>query len=274
MAEDPTFYLKPSTALPYVEMRSANQSSACYRTHSHDEFSFGVIDQGQACYLNGGRRNAIHQGHMVTINPGDAHSCNPAAGSWSYRMLFVRADWIGRLQRELGSFQGDYEAFPSQYQDSARYYASFDDLFRRLESETEPLQAESLLIDFLVSCLKPKTAEQRMHTEDQVALTRIRERIMDCLSDNLSLDSLSEISGLSRYHLIRTFKQRYGMAPHAYQLDQRIKHAKTRLRQGEALSQVAVELGFSDQAHFQRHFKQRIAMTPGYYQAQYLGQKA
>ncbi len=274
MTEDPAFYLKPSITLPYVEMRSANQSSACYRTHSHDEFSFGMIDQGQVCYLNGSHRNTIHQGHMVTINPGDAHSCNPAAGSWSYRMLFVRADWIGRLQRELGSFQGDYQAFPAQYQESSRYYQGFDRLFRQIEMETNALQAESLLIDFLVPCLVSKRTGHMAATEDRTALMQVRERIMDCLSDNLSLDSLSEMSGLSRYHLIRTFKQRYGMAPHAYQLDQRIKHAKTRLRQGEALSQVAIDLGFSDQAHFQRHFKQRLAMTPGHYQASYLAQKA
>lgn len=274
MAEDAAFYLKPSTALPYVEMRSANQSSACYRTHSHDEFSFGVIDQGQARYVNGHHQNAIHQGHTVTINPGDAHSCNPAAGSWSYRMLFVRADWVGRLQREMGAFQGDYQAFPAQYQAAIRYFRGFDRLFRQLETETDALQAESLLIDFLVYCLRPKEIDPVKATDDQTALTKVRERILDGLAENLSLDSLSEISGLSRYHLIRSFKQRYGMAPHAYQLDHRIKRAKTRLRQGGALSQVAIELGFADQAHFQRHFKQRLAMTPGHYQASYLAQRA
>ncbi|WP_445399286.1 helix-turn-helix domain-containing protein [Zobellella sp. An-6] len=38
------------------------------------------------------------------------------------------------------------------------------------------------------------------------------------------------------------------------------------LRRGLALSRVASELGFTDQAYFQRHFKRRLALTPGQYQ--------
>lgn len=36
---DPHLSLQRSVALPWVDMRRANRSSACYQTHSHDEFS-------------------------------------------------------------------------------------------------------------------------------------------------------------------------------------------------------------------------------------------
>ncbi|MDX1344059.1 MAG: helix-turn-helix transcriptional regulator, partial [Reinekea sp.] len=71
--------------------------------------------------------------------------------------------------------------------------------------------------------------------------------------------------------LIRSFKARFGQTPHAYQLDSRIKRAKQLLRSGQALSSVALELGFADQAHFQRHFKRRLAVTPKVYQSNLLG---
>ncbi|HNX72532.1 AraC family ligand binding domain-containing protein, partial [Rivihabitans pingtungensis] len=109
---DPHLSLQRSVALPWVDMRRANRSSACYQTHSHDEFSFGVIDNGHARYLNHGRQHHIGPGMTVWIDPGVAHACNPALGAWSYRMLFVEAGWMGRLQEELpGLPHQDYTPF-------------------------------------------------------------------------------------------------------------------------------------------------------------------
>ncbi|MCD0506285.1 helix-turn-helix transcriptional regulator, partial [Bordetella petrii] len=65
---------------------------------------------------------------------------------------------------------------------------------------------------------------------------------------------------------IRACRAATGMTPHAYQLDLRIVRARRLLRGGLSLSRVAHELGFADQAHFQRAFKQRVAATPGTYQ--------
>ncbi|MFV0489470.1 MAG: helix-turn-helix transcriptional regulator, partial [Vibrio fluvialis] len=73
--------------------------------------------------------------------------------------------------------------------------------------------------------------------------------------------------GVSPYHLIRTFKQYFGLSPHAYLMDERIKRAKQLLKQGETIVDTSLALGFADQAHFQRSFKSRIALTPKKYQS-------
>ena len=71
---------------------------------------------------------------------------------------------------------------------------------------------------------------------------------------------------MSRYHLIRMFRQHTGLTPHAYQLDCRINKARLMLREGMPLADLAVQLGFSDQSHFQRTFRERVSVTPGDYQ--------
>ena len=250
-------------------MRRAGRSNACYHIHSHDEFSFGVIDEGEANYLNLNQKNAISAGTTVTINPDDAHSCNPKAGHWSYRMLFVNALWIGKLQQEmLGSYSQDYLPFPSLFETNHTLFQTFSELFETLLKETNPLIAESQLIQFLELCFIPESSNNI--TAIKVDLTRInqvKELIMDQLDTNHTLDEFSIQSGLSRYHLIRSFKQAYGQSPHAFQLDQRIKKAKSLLQQGNSIIDTAGLLGFADQSHFQRHFKKRIAVTPGQYQS-------
>jgi AraC-like DNA-binding protein len=84
---------------------------------------------------------------------------------------------------------------------------------------------------------------------------------------NVPLSDLAEMTGMSRYQVIRLFRTATGMTPHAYQLNQRINQARTGLRLGEPLADLAYRLGFADQGHFQRAFKARVGVTPGRYRA-------
>ena len=85
----------------------------------------------------------------------------------------------------------------------------------------------------------------------------------------LSLQQLSEQSGLSRYAIIRLFKSNLGLTPHAYQLNLKINAARKLLRQGQEIAALSYQLGFSDQSHFQRVFKQLTGTTPKVYQSQH-----
>lgn len=265
----PTHQLNSCQALPFVVMRRAEQSSDCYHTHSHDEFSFGVIDAGEADYRNMNQQHHIGAGVTVTINPGDAHSCNPRTGPWSYRMLFVDTPWIGRLQQEmLGTHTTDYLPFNQHFEHHPLIGQAFHRLYEQLADEANPLVAESLLIRFIEQLFVVNGGYQAINTpDDAYRLRQVKEMIMDQLHENISLDEFSHQSGLSRYHLIRSFKQRYGQAPHAFQLDQRINKSKLLLQQGNSLAETAGLLGFADQSHFQRHFKKRLALTPKQYQS-------
>lgn len=269
MVQDSSLFFTRSKSLPFVEMRSASRSAACFHTHSHDEFTFGVIDTGSGDYHNLNQRNHIARGTTVTINPGDAHSCNPDAGEWSYRMLFVDTDWIAELQQELFKCEGmDYLPFPDLYDTSSPSFRQFDQLFELLLQPHNRLGSETTLIEFLHGHFaKGSKLPEDNQTRDNFHIHRAKALIMDQLDSNLSLDEFSQETGLSRFHLIRSFKSHFGQSPHAYQLDQRIKKAKMLLQQGEGLSNIALQLGFADQSHFQRNFKKRVAVTPKQYQS-------
>jgi AraC-like DNA-binding protein len=267
MKQDKTVFFKKSEVLPFVEMRQASLSTACYHAHSHDEFSFGVIDSGIADYRNLKQYNKIGAGDTVTINPDDIHSCNPMLGDWSYRMLFVDTDWIGQLQSEmLGIDNIDYLPFSDILNRSPQAYQQFQVLFASLLNESNPLVVESHLIQYLQQYFLVKQTEK----SNSLNIRRVKELLSDQLNINHSLNDLAKESGLSRYHLIRCFKQSYGLSPHAYQLDERIKHAKTLLKAGHSLIDTSHLLGFADQSHLQRNFKKRLAITPKQYQSYFI----
>ena len=268
MNKDTSLYFRRDALLPHVVMRRANQSCACYHTHTHDEFSFGVMDAGTATYRNRRQQKRIHQGMTVMINPGDAHSCNPDAGQyWSYRMLFIDVRWMARLQADIPCLaSGDYTPFALTCDETTQSYHPFDTLFTTLEQAQNPLAADEKLICFLMEHCFSNRDLRLDRARAQRPLERARELIMDQLTDQVTLTTIADVSGLSPYHLIRSFKQAYGQTPHAFQLDQRINRSKELLKQGMTLVDAAQQLGFADQSHFQRHFKNRNAVTPRAYQ--------
>lgn len=248
------FYRWPELA--HLELRITRDTRDCYQLHTHAEYSLGSIDAGQAVYTHRQEQVPLRAGMSVLIQPGVAHACNPdPAQAWSYRMAFVCPDWVRRQF-------GEQPVLARHFDTRATTYQALDTLFQALLHRAPALQVDEMLLGFLRQHLALHHPSPGL---DQGAVGRARMLIHDRLAENLGLDELAQACGLSGYQLIRQFKQLYGQTPHAYQLDQRIQQAKTLLRRGSALSEVAYGLGFADQAHFQRHFKSRTATTPKAY---------
>ena len=73
------------------------------------------------------------------------------------------------------------------------------------------------------------------------------------------------MAGMCRYALVRAFTREIGIPPHAYQIHLRISKARALIAAGKALSEVSLQVGFSDQSHLHRHFRRLVGMTPGQY---------
>ncbi|APW43385.1 AraC family transcriptional regulator [Rhodoferax saidenbachensis] len=255
-------------SLPHLELRTTIQASDSYQTHTHAEYSLGCIDAGAATYLHGAHAVPLRPGMTVMMEPGLAHACNPVPQQpWSYRMLYVDALWVHQSFLPF-----DAQATPRQlalarhHSDDAALFGALTELFDTLVGTPDPLQVDEQLLQFLEQhVLVPRGLEPE-NTSNQQGLARVRDLLHARVEQPLALAELAVASGLDGFALIRKFKQAYGQTPHAYQIDLRLNLAKQLLKQGAALADVAHQLGFADQAHFQRQFKKRHATTPKNYQ--------
>jgi transcriptional regulator of acetoin/glycerol metabolism len=92
---------------------------------------------------------------------------------------------------------------------------------------------------------------------------RICDYIERHLSDQIRLDGLAALAGLSTDHFARAFHQSVGAPPHTYLLRRRLEHVEHMLRETRApLSEIALATGFSDQSHLARHFRRWAGMSP------------
>ncbi|EGM70493.1 L-rhamnose operon transcriptional activator RhaR [Shewanella sp. HN-41] len=76
---------------------------------------------------------------------------------------------------------------------------------------------------------------------------------------DISLGELATLAGLSPYYLLKQFQHYYGLPPHAYQIQARVRLAKGKLNKAHRLLDVALDCGFHDQSHLNRHFKRPSA---------------
>lgn len=258
-------------ALPFIEMRSIEDGrDVCYAKHSHETFSIGAVTGGRSEYLNRHAREWIGAGAVVMMNPDDVHACNPVADErWSYRMMHVDVAWLTSLQHELGSSEN--HAFRAFSQTMATDAELFDGLNRLhailIDDDADMLRKQSAAITFFSEVQNRLNPTLLPDHDASRQLARAAEFIADNCTRSLKLEDICEAADLSASHLIRAFKQRYGMTPHAYLINRRIQYSRAQLRRGRVIADVALDAGFADQAHLQRIFKRLVAATPGQYRS-------
>lgn len=81
-----------------------------------------------------------------------------------------------------------------------------------------------------------------------------------------SLDRLAAGLGTSPFALLRAFREAYGMPPHTWLTDARVRRARHLLDAGTTPADAAAAVGFTDQPHLNRHFTRIVGVPPGSYQ--------
>ena len=92
---------------------------------------------------------------------------------------------------------------------------------------------------------------------------RVHLHIEAHIAQPLKVDALARVANLSSSHFCRAFKLTFGVTVHRYVLHRRIGKAQhLMLTTSEALSEIAVSCGMSDQSHLTRWFRRVVGVPP------------
>ncbi|WIX33636.1 AraC family transcriptional regulator [Salinicola sp. JS01] len=263
-------------ALGFLELRETRDGrEVSYARHSHDSVSLGAVTGGRSLYeyqVPGERftTRMVSRGDVVAMNPGEVHACNPCGDApWSYVMFYLDPDWLATLQRRhVNALAGGFRPLAWHHWRDPALHAALVVLARRLfalEANPATLVGEC---ERLFGALMARGELFRQQTPaDTPALAEVAAYIRAHCSETLTLEHLAALAGVSPAHLVRRFKRSYGITPHAYLTDCRVRQGQIALKRGEPIAEVALACRFADQAHFQRAFKRLTAITPHRYRA-------
>lgn len=113
----------------------------------------------------------------------------------------------------------------------------------------------------VVLCVKCEKNMQEEHLEI------LKENLLERAETLCLIGDMAEKIHLSPFYLIRQFKKAFGLTPHQFQLQCRVRKAQGLLEKGKSVTEAAYEAGFYDQSHFTRCFKKIVQLTPKQYKA-------
>jgi AraC family transcriptional regulator len=92
---------------------------------------------------------------------------------------------------------------------------------------------------------------------------RVRAFIDENLHHAIHARDLSAVARRSPSHFSRSFKRAFGEPPHAYVMGRRLERAcHLMITSSASQSEIALSVGFSDQAHMCRLFRQAFGQSP------------
>ncbi|MEL6329703.1 MAG: AraC family transcriptional regulator [Planctomycetota bacterium] len=235
------------------------RSSHRFDTHAHSTFVLQRVDAGVIEFDCRGRCWRAAPGDLVLIDPDEAHTGRPFDGApVSYRTLYPSRAALGAIVGEAGCGG----LFDECVRSDPRLAGSFDRAFEALRHGRRS-EAVDAAISFggVLREVAPVTGRPA-RSEGGPDLDHARAIIRDSLPTGIAGDDLAARLGMHPVHLIRSFRARFGITPHQYELSLRVELARDALLRGCTVVAAACEAGFYDQAHMTKHFKRRFAVTP------------
>ena len=120
----------------------------------------------------------------------------------------------------------------------------------------------------LIDRIRPADDRQRLPIGARVGvqnprLLAIIELMEANVAEPLSLAEISDVTGISRRHVERLFRQHLGRSPARYYLDVRLERARRLLRHSNLpIVEVAIAAGFVSASHFSKRYRERYDVTP------------
>lgn len=251
-----------------IEVLDAQYNKQNFSRHSHEGFTVGVIERGAQRFYRTGGEHVAPQNSIILVNADEVHTGHSAVeGGWAYRAMYPLPAQFETIAREMGSARYGAPYFPNAVVNDAELANQFRLVFETLEKSQNRLLRETLIYASLVKLMarhgKHAPATSSSGPPQQLAL--VKEFLDDFPQTDVSLEELAKLAGLSPFHLVRVFQKQFGLPPHAYQIQARLRYAKTLLRAGHSIADTAQLCGFHDQSHLHRHFKKTMGITPRQY---------
>jgi AraC-like DNA-binding protein len=259
-------YFRPE-GLSGVEALHARFVEHAYVPHSHPTWTVAVMQAGAARFEVDATRQRADQGELFVLEPEAVHTGMAAVPEgWGYQVLYldpaVVHEWAERDAGAPRAARWVVFRDPSLRAALLRMHAA-------LAAGETGLGRDAFVVDAVAALrrhLRP-VAPDALGGAEHAAVRRARSYLADRWDRPVALADLSAFAGLSRFELIRRFREQTGLTPHAFQTNLRIGHARAMLRGGDPIAEVAAACGFADQSHLTRTFRRAVGTTPGRFAA-------
>ncbi|NQX70296.1 AraC family transcriptional regulator [Paenibacillus alba] len=224
-----------------------------------------VVVDGRICFLKPGNAYICLPGQLVEASAAEEHE----GGLFLFQFDAVV---------EAGSTEGGLElsrqksVFPISGEISLADRSSISSLCSTISgnmqsaSALDRMRGQAAFQDLLCRLLQDALPAAVQDQDSEALMDRTRTYMEQHFAQNITIDELAEMAGVSRYYYMRTFKLQNGRSAMDYLSELRINQAKVLMEKTKIrLRDIAKQVGYNDEYYFIRKFKQQVGIPPATY---------
>ncbi|WP_416978108.1 AraC family transcriptional regulator [Streptomyces sp. T028] len=254
--------------LPGVDLLRAAYVRKTFVRHTHEHFVIAAVAEGAEVFRHQGSDVYVGTGALALVNPDTPHTGRAGVPEgWRYGAVYPLPELVAEIASETTSLRG-VPGFVSPVLEDA-YSAGLVHQVLRATDEGNALAADTLLRVAVTRLLRLNGGplpQREVRTAGARIAARARGVLEERMADPPTLERLARELGTSPFALLRAFRDAFGMPPHAWLTDARVRRARRLLDGGTTPAEAALAVGFTDQPHLNRHFARIVGVPPGAYQ--------
>ncbi len=230
----------------------------CHHWHESMEILYCTEGSGQAI-INGSVFD-FSPGNIIVVNPGQIHGVIGDSPSITYKCIILFDDFC----KENG-IEGDMRAFVPVV-NSPEITRLYLKMYNDFHGGEATLKIRLDAMELLYALTKDFSTETQGYKETAIeGIKAAIDYINRNYSEDISLDTIAEVSNLSRFYFTRRFKDMTGKTFNDFLGALRCHKAAEMIKDGKTVSEVCFAVGYNDPAYFSRVFKKFMGVAPSKY---------
>ena len=262
-----TGYLKEDFRLFHIN----DQTKKDFSYHYHDFHKIIVFISGKVTYHIEGKAYHLKPRDILLVSQGAIHKpeINPSVPYERY--IFWIRDTLSCQELNTCFQKANDRSFNLVRADSA-LQERLKDLLPEIEQTLQnkhfgdTVLRNALFTQFMIYInrifLRTSSSPDKKAYSSDTQVEQLLKYINRNLSENLSIDQLAERFFLSKYHMMRKFKNETGYTIHNYITSKRLLMARSLISQGMPVMNAAQASGFHDYTTFVRAYKKQFGKAP------------
>lgn len=225
-------------------------------------YLFLVVVKGSGSFSYQGKTFTIHAGDCVFVDCHEPYSHESSANDpWTLTWVHFYGTHFCDFYHYYTELGFPFCFHPSDLSGILNTLSCLYQVHEEKNALTEILSNKYLTDLVTAAFLENRQEEESGSIRKKLEL--IREYLMSHYNEKISLDQLSAVFFISKYHLSREYKRYFGVTLMNDLNSMRLSKAKSLLRfSDESVERIAEQCGFGDSAYFIRVFKAAENLTP------------
>ncbi|MEA4965937.1 MAG: AraC family transcriptional regulator [Oscillospiraceae bacterium] len=250
----------------------ADRAMAPMEYHYHTFHKIIVLLAGKANYAIEGERFVLEPGNLVLVGRGTMHRPEVEQDAFYERMiLYISPDFLFRCRTEDCDLETCFRRAQADFHSVYRTGAGdrLKPLLQALEQASREqdfgsgLLCQTIFLQVMIE-VNRIVARSRYLTASagDTKIIAILQYLNLHLAEPLSIDELAARFYISKFHMMRRFKEETGYTIHSYVTEKRLLLARQLLGSGGSVTEICYLAGYQDYSTFSKAYRKRFSASP------------